>query len=321
MYKQQSIDRFIGRSREIETFTRWFEDPAAPLILYFYDAAEQADRKGGVGKTWLLRKCAELAGQRDRETVVVMLDFFNVGDRDRVFLTEKIMAGLQELYPTWFPEAFTKVIQQYRVEERRSGSAGSEIRIREEVSSALADDLQRLDQQLAQEQKRLLIFFDTFEAIEQNPAVAVLRPSQTFPDNYQLECIRIVMAGRNELDWTHANWRGREAEVQCVALPPFDEQEMLEYIRTDSIYDLPAQSQQAHALYERTEGRPIIIGLVIDILNNRIQTLDELVAVSKAEFEASLVPQVNKLENPLNWVILFMAHVYHRFHMPILDWI
>ncbi|HVU67271.1 MAG TPA: tetratricopeptide repeat protein, partial [Ktedonobacteraceae bacterium] len=38
-------------------------------------------------------------------------------------------------------------------------------------------------------------------------------------------------------------------------------------------------------------------------------------------FEERLVAQVNRLENPLNWVILFMAHIYHRFNMETLDWI
>jgi tetratricopeptide (TPR) repeat protein len=43
--------------------------------------------------------------------------------------------------------------------------------------------------------------------------------------------------------------------------------------------------------------------------------------VSKSYFEAYLVQQINKLENPINWVILFMAHAYHRFNFSILEWI
>ncbi len=75
------------------------------------------------------------------------------------------------------------------------------------------------------------------------------------------------------------------------------------------------------ALYERTEGRPILVGLVADVLNHRVMTVNELIAVPQPGFESYLVSQINQLENPLNWVILFMAHVYHRFNAPILDWI
>jgi tetratricopeptide (TPR) repeat protein len=327
MYKQQYVDHFIGRSEEIDTFTRWLSDPNAPWILYVHDAAKEDEKKGGVGKTWLLHRCADLVRQIRQDTVVVRIDFFNVGDRDSLFLAERIMAGLQELYPGWAPTSFTEAIRQYWVREHQTASALESTEsfddkgIREVAFAALVDDLRRLDTTLAEEQKTLLVFFDTFEAIEQNPAIAVLRQSQTFPDNYQFERMRVVIAGRNRLDWAHPNWRGREQEVQTMALAPFNQQEMLEYVETESGYDIAFQSEQANALYVRTEGRPIIVGLVIDVLNNRIQTLDELIAVPQTKFENYLVPQVNKLENPLNWVILFMAHVYHHFNMSILEWV
>src|SRR5581483_1231190 len=49
--------------------------------------------------------------------------------------------------------------------------------------------------------------------------------------------------------------------------------------------------------------------------------LSQLLAVPHEQFEERLVAQINHLENPLNWVILFMAHVYHRFNIETLDWI
>lgn len=325
MYKQQHVDHFIGRTREIEKFTNWLADPKAPWILYIHDAIEEADKKGGVGKTWLLRKCADLTRQTNPDIAVVMVDFFNSADRDRVFLAEKIVASLQELYPAWSSTAFTKAVQlYYRTEGRYSGDSGisidsDEMRTREVVSAALTEDLHQLNLHLEQEEKTLLIIFDTFEAIEQTPTVAILRQSQTFPDNYQLKRIKTVIAGRNKLDWTHSNWKGREQEVQVLSLTPFSRQEMQEYVQTELIYELLPQSQQANILYERTEGRPILIGLAIDVLNNRILTIKDLIEIPQNEFEAYLVPQINQLENPLNWVILFMAHVYHRFNMSIFE--
>ncbi|HEU5230701.1 MAG TPA: tetratricopeptide repeat protein, partial [Ktedonobacteraceae bacterium] len=323
MYKQQHVDHFIGRTQEIDTFTHWLADPSAPWILYIHDALEEADKKGGVGKTRLIRRCADLTRQTNPYMAVVMVDFFNTADRDRVFLAEKIIANLQELYPHWSPSAFTEAVQQYRTEGRYSSDQSSadsdEMQTREAISTALAQDLRLLNTYLIQENKTLLIFFDTFEVIEQTPTVASLRQSQTFPDNYQLEHIKVVIAGRNKLDWTHTNWRGREQEVQVMALAPFSPQETQEYVQAELIYDLPSQSAQAAALYERTEGRPIVIGLAIDVLNHGILTVEDMIAIGKNDFEAYLVPQVNKLEEPLNWAILFMAHVYHRFNMPILE--
>jgi tetratricopeptide (TPR) repeat protein len=322
MYKQQRMSNFIGRTKEVDTFLHWLTDTNAPSILYIHDATEEADKKGGVGKTWLLRRCADIVRQQYQDIAVVMADFFNIGDRDYLFLAEKILAGLSNLYPNWHPEEFLEAVSQtsrYEVFSSSQSEETSESSIRNAATIALANDLHRLDPSPAEHNKTLLVFFDTYEMIEDNPIVAVLRRSQTFPDNYQYHSMRFVIAGRNKLDWQHLNWQGREQEVQVITLAPFDLAEMREYVDTESTYDIPPNSETFKALYERTEGRPIIIGLAIDVLNNRIATVSDMLSVSRTQFEQYLIPQINKLENPLNWVILFMAHVYHRFNFTLLE--
>jgi hypothetical protein len=110
-----------------------------------------------------------------------------------------------------------------------------------------------------------------------------------------------------------------------VPVPFFSLAETVDFINANSSSNmLDIQSKQAIWLYERTEGRPIIIGLVTDLLNARILTLEELVKATYFEatsFEATLVESINFLENPLNWILLFMAHVYHRFNMNLLEWL
>jgi hypothetical protein len=217
MYKQQRMSNFIGRNKEVETFMHWLTGTNAPWILYIHDAAEEADKKGGVGKTWLLRRCADIARQKCQDIAVAMADFFNIGDRDYPFLTGKILAD------------------------------------------------------------------------------------------------------RNELDWQHPNWQGCTPEVQVIALTPFDLEEMREYVEVESTYDIPLDSDTFRALYDRTEGRPIILGLAVNMLNNRITMPCDMLSVSKTQFEQYLVPQINQLENSLDWVILFMTHVYYRFSVTLLE--
>ncbi len=146
-----------------------------------------------------------------------------------------------------------------------------------------------------------------------------MRLSQTFPDNYGLARLRVAIAGRNRLDWSHTNWLGREQEVLNIPLSPFTLEEMRSYLEGELIYAI--SDQQVQALYERTEGRPILIGLTIDVLNHRTLMLHDLINVPKAAIESYLVPQVNRLEDPLNWVILFMAHVYHHFNLQVFTWL
>lgn len=315
MNKQPTINRFIGRAKEITFFQDWLDNANASPILYFYDAAEEPERKGGVGKSYLLRYCADLA-RNQPDFAVVTADFFNLGDRDNVFLAERVIQGLQKLFPTWKPTGFQDVLKRFR--EKSLLAEEDEFQIRRLLATELAQDLKSLPWN-TEENKTLLIFLDTFETIEQNPELAVLFPSQLFPDTYQIPFIRFVIAGRNRLNSKHPNWQGREHEIASVPVEPFDRQEMMEYIEAESLSHIPTGEQQINALYKHTEGRPILIGLVTDVLNHRILKLEELLTVRQADFERYLVEQINFLENPLNWVTLSMAHVYHRFELAMMN--
>ena len=309
-------NHFIGRTEEIGLFTNWLADPTAPWILYFHDALEEEEKKGGVGKTWLLNKCEQVARQQQPDLVIVRIDFFDVSSRNGIAIAERIINSLQAAYPQWSAKTVHNVLNM-RYERGEIGSEEIDITL----PKALRRDLRILDLDLMQARKALLVFFDTFELIEQNPGIASSSFSHTFPDNYQFERMAVVVASRHKIDWNHFNWLGRQAEVLQVPLHPFSKSEMIAYMDHESIYALDPASKQIQELYERTEGRPILIGLVADMLNHRVMDVDALINVQKSQFESYLVAQIHQLENPLNWVILFMAHVYHRFTITILDWI
>ena len=319
MQNLQDIDHFIGRNKELKVFTEWLADPHAPRILYFYDALEEPTKKGGIGKTWLLGKCQEIARQKCPDIAIVSIDFFAVGDRNGVVVAERIVETLQAAFPDWVPTLFQETMTEYRDVDKPESIEVAEVR--SALFKALTTDLHYLDRQLAEKNKTLLVFYDTYELIEQNPAIATLRFSQKFPDNYLFEHMYAVVAGRNALDWTSLNWRGREQDVLSVALAPFSQAEMVRYIDIESLYDIDLHSQQTQALYDRTEGRPILVGLVADVLNKHVTTLEKLANIPLQTFEPHLVTQINNLEQPLNWIVLFMAHAYHRFNLEILNWL
>jgi tetratricopeptide (TPR) repeat protein len=321
MLKQEELGRFIGREKEIDLFRHWLtnKDPEAPWILYLHDAMEEREKKGGVGKTWLLGQFASLAQEIYPDTVVVHVDFFNVSDRDGVIVADHVFEALHEAYPSWKSRRFTSTLHGYRIAIREGVEDLYEIRKR--MSDALIADLQELDAQLRQEHRHLLVLCDTYEMIEQNPAIAALRSDQSFPDNYEFERMGVVIAGRNALDWSQMNWRGREYEVQTLAISPFTPSETMQYFKQLSDVSSPTLENYIQPLYERTEGRPILLGLVTDVLSHRITSLDKLVSIPREDFEASLVLQINNLENPIDSVVMFMAHAYHRFNFSLLNWI
>src|SRR5450432_3017919 len=322
MQNLQATDHFIGRDHELNLFKKWLTASHGPRILYFHDALKEQDKKGGIGKTWLLNKCREIAHQLypEKKIAIASIDFFNVGDRNGVVVAERIVEALRTTFPDWVPTSFLETMEEYR-NTQKPDVIEETTEVRSALFKALTTDLQYLERQLVEQQKGLLVFYDTYELVEQNPIVAALRFSQKFPDTYQFEHMYTVIAGRNELNWTHPNWKGREQEVHTVSLAPFSQEEMVEYIDVEAYYDIDAHSEQTKALYVRTEGRPILIGLATDVLNKHIMTLESLAAIPLDDFEAHLVMQINNLEHPLNWTILFMAHAYHRFNLEILNWI
>src|SRR5258707_2241385 len=254
-------DDFIGRSNEIDIFLNWLLGPDASWILYLYDKFEEKERKGGVGKTWLLRKFWQLA-EKQEQTTVVMVDFFNVADRDGIAIAEHLVEKVQENYPEWHAHSFRSTLEEHRAVIHTENIDVEDIR--EQLSLALTADLEKLADQLKETGSQLLVLFDTFELIEQNPLTAALLPSQLFPDNYHYPRLKAVIAGRNALDWNHPSWHGREREVHSLGIAPFSLEEMAQYINNQSVITLDTSSEQAAKLYARTEGRPILIGLVVD---------------------------------------------------------
>jgi tetratricopeptide (TPR) repeat protein len=309
---------FIGREEEIAFLTAWLTDEDALSAVYIHDSLEEYEKKGGIGKTWLLRKFFELLEQHNNVIPVVM-DFFNVLDRDGVIIAERVVEAVRKKYPHWSTGDFVKLLQEYR-EVARGRRAETAI-LRERLAGALETDLRLLQQQMAETGTYMVLFFDTYELIESNPITAVLQPAQTFPDNYRSNRVRTIIAGRNAIDWTHQNWVGRKGEVIVRTLPPFDYDETVEYLQNRlnsyNINSIPSETLQA--LYQKTEGRPILLGLVADVLNKRITLPETLVAIDKSMFEASLVEEINHFEDPSKWIIFSMAHIYHRFDAAFID--
>ena len=195
MQSQHIAQYFIGRERELDIFREWLLTPSseAPWILYFYDALQLAEKKGGVGKTWLLQQCEKLAKDIYPDIVVVRIDFFNIADRDGPIIGDRVVHALEAAYPTWKAVRYAQQVPAYLETIRSEKENRDEVRSR--MADALLADLGELNERLQEERKYLLMLFDTYELIEQNPGIAVLRFAQSFPDDYHFKHIGMVVAG------------------------------------------------------------------------------------------------------------------------------
>ncbi len=318
---QSMTENFIGRKKELAQLIQWLENADDSLLFYLHDESEDPAKKGGIGKTWLLRKFAmHISGQLKLQSKIipVFIDFFNVIDRDGITIAERVIQALRIEYPNWIPQAFEKNLRQYhKALQMKNTNVAS---IVEHLSDALSSDLRVLHERMVETNTSILLLFDTFEFVENNPMTAVLHTSHTFPETYDFERIRVVMAGRNALNMRHPNWIGREKDVTSLSLAPFNYEETEEYLKQYVGYLLENQPADVlRRLRDRTEGRPILLGLVADVLENQEVDLKGLLDIKQDQFEESLVTQINNFSNPIKWAIFFMAHIYHRFDQEFLQ--
>jgi tetratricopeptide (TPR) repeat protein len=308
-------EEFIGRTKELSIFSEWLNAADSPWILFFHDSFDDGEKKGGIGKTSLLRKCFILSKESYSTIIPIFVDFFDVGDRNSIVVVKRLIQTLQERYRDWSATHFEEIFNEYY--EVLSTLKRADLRIWERLRNAFISDLAMLRDRMIETNSYLVLFLDTFEVIEHNPGTAVLHASQKFPDNYKFDRMRVVITGRNAIDWSQPNWEGRESEIRSVPLTPFNLEETAQYLSANGKIELTSEVLQA--IYDNTEGRPILLGLVIDVLLNGTMTLEELIDVPKQNFKEVLVDQVNSLNEPVKWAILFMAHIYQRFNKSLLD--
>lgn len=312
-----SKDNFIGREEKVKELTEWALSEQGETITYIHDDIPERESRGGIGKTWLLRKIqAQL--QDNPHIIPVMVDFFNVQDRDGVVIAERVVEAVKKRYPNWSTEQFNTALQLYH--EAIKGRKEEVAMLRERLADALTNDLARLDMQMESDKAHLLLFFDTYETVEYSPVSAVLRPTQSFPDTYRSARVRSIIAGRHPLNWQHPNWIGRKKEVVERKLPPFNPTEAKEYISSRlNLFDDQLEPKIVETFHHKTHGRPILLGLVTDVLNRKVQTPEQMAQIEHKKFEAELVTYINLFEKPSYTIILAMAHVYHRFDADFLQ--
>lgn len=319
-------DTFIERTQETRIFKDWLQQTRSPASrILFLNSKPELEKKGGLGKTWLLRHFSEIAQEEEGgKHTVVMIDFLHIRDRSGETIAECIVDELSKKYTDWNTNSFTLALSAYKESLRDREQNGVSQRAGEDLRSdlrlALQQCLQMLTPQFAETNCRILLFFDTFEIIGQDFSSVLLQNDLAFPDTYGFPYIDFVVAGREAPDREDPNWSERWGQVQLLTVEPFNREEMLQYyerqLAPQDYEQILAHIDRIHVL---TQGRPILISLIADlfiagIFTNRFSFADLLTA-NLEDFEEQLVRSIGNLEKVENIAVLAMAHVHHRFHL------
>ena len=71
-----NFELFIGRENEIKQLEELLRDRNAKRkkIVFLYDATQVKEKKGGIGKTWLLNRFKSIAKQKEFKDNYIVID-------------------------------------------------------------------------------------------------------------------------------------------------------------------------------------------------------------------------------------------------------
>jgi tetratricopeptide (TPR) repeat protein len=286
---------FIGRESEIDLFKSLGKDGSAWILNVIGE--------GGTGKTRLLLEyidSTEKAG-----------DLVTQSPIDLYLTTNKLERGILRNIAEQLGGRYFKRFSRELARDEGSTDALEDIR------DAFILDYSQLGE------RRVVLVFDTSEESSES-ARRFLRATlplmkQTCPQTM------VVIAGRPKLPSGLDNdvVSGTDHDVRELKLGGLKPHEMAEFFRRSDIRITPELLERVAQL---TQGRPILIALIVDWLNqgNTVESLLDYDPIDRDrvdKFEQDLVSNILKLQDPEDRAILAMAHFYKRCDEDMLAFI
>jgi len=284
---------FVGRDKEIKLFEEMLNSSTedSPWGLHI-------EAKGGMGKTQLLYKFIENSKDLPSGfTALITKDLI-----DLYHTIHQTELGILKAIADQFKQQFTIFYEEF-VDYQEAP--------KDSTLSKLKQTFIKCYQNL--KANHIILVFDTTEEMSEGakhffhemlPKLKKVQP-ETF----------IISAGRTAFPID--NIEDIENPIKNIPLEGLSCQEVKEYFSNDSI-SLKLSESIIEKLTTRSQGRPILIGLIVDSLKNNNDPEELLECESNEEFERMLVEGIQELDKEQNIVILALAHLYRRFDEKIL---
>lgn len=311
---KQSIEfpSFIGRERELAGIDRQIRRQGKTVLI-------SISGPGGIGKTAILRRVKEKYLSEPEILVSKIIDFSQTVHRSEPWVLEQIIS----LAPRRF-KRYQRVLRRMQL----ATEPLTRIHYEGELVDAFVSDFNQ-----AAAQARFVILFDTLELIQDSHLfVFVLELAR------RLENTVVLLAGRRNAEPDFQAELGRlfkPGQVKTIALTGFSEQEALQYFeQTIPLHLKGVDPDLQKNIYFLSEGRPIKILLSLDWLDRGIPIMPEVmkrkpsalrhlpageVDALRCQFESALMEGIRKLQEPVDEIILYMAHFNKRFNRRMLE--
>ncbi|MGI0010960.1 MAG: hypothetical protein ACREAE_06140, partial [Nitrosopumilaceae archaeon] len=280
------ISEFIGRQKELKKFEAALDNFAEiePHIAFVYDATEKAEDRGGIGKTRLLHEFLRIAKLPKYQNAFLVIDeivdFYEPVNRDRLSRISRFVQLLEEKNKIKTFDRFWKNIREYYAKNVS-------------IEKVLQEYFVGYNALCQETGKKIIRFFDTFEVAEKT--LNYLQAPYRFIDDQVLLNSFVIISGRNKPDLTSPVWEGRESQILEFPLEGFSDEEARNYFISVGYKDLSAP--HIIELNRKARGRPILLALIVDYLNNILE-VEDILKLKEKDFREQLVAFINDFDNP-----------------------
>ena len=288
--------QFVNRARELSLFEDLLgSDKSIGVLSIAGD--------GGTGKTWLVLCALQQAAENPRVLCVAPIDFYITAYHSREGVRECLVQQLGAEYFADYQRAMDDLARG-----RKAGQSAETIAsLEDKVQSAFVHCYNTL----AERWDKMLLAFDTFEVVQDEPVgqwlIGELLPA--------LSRTVVLLSGRKN---EGIDFGGLRDAVVAVTLGEMSSDDAPAYFARKGVTGVP--KEVIGKLWERSEGCPLTIDLVIDWLKENID-YEGLISVPRDKFEEELVARVRELREPRYRAILYMAWAHRRLDVKMLKWL
>jgi hypothetical protein len=315
---------------EIKQFDNFLQADS-PLRILTIDTEGQ----GGVGKTIFLVQMQErCASQPEVFYTKELIDFFHLENRNKTGVMEQIAKSLKLI-------GFLNLVKEFRTAE----DVAEREQLGRELQSTFLQEYDNFAQRLNQEGKRLALFFDSYEYIQQQSTTERHADLTNFSHWLETELFvylahqdnaRLVIAGRYQpIELSTAYER--------VLLSPFSFENTKEFLQKS--FDCADEAQLVkdiapleviEAFHQLADAQPIFLALFVDWFNSSNRSPEELLADIEAQtgqvsspvtdtqkrfFEKKLIDSIHQLFETSQLTVTYLAVAYRRMTADILSWL
>jgi tetratricopeptide (TPR) repeat protein len=324
---------FVGRQDEVNRFIEALAYASQQTQVIYLQAG------GGLGKTKLLEKfklkCESIEKQRRVSTPIPstnIIDFYEMENWQVDGVMQRLARELNNFKQDFddtnaqdFFSEFRKLHQKLKVLQAKRGSPETGAILERRVEQQFIENYNDLAQWFAYKEKPIVLFFDTYESVQDRGRICFWLFNHFFPAIKNTVC---AFAGRHPLSSEVIENRIDNIKLHILTPSNFKLEEVWEYFESLKIsrdrFHLSNDSDDFPRIYELTKGNPLRIALVAEWLfqnpDKDTEDLGRNATNMRAAFDAQLVNSILRLDRPdIDEAIWYMAHIFHRFNSQILS--